>query len=229
MLHFDMNSRMPTMKLIRHRLAAALLFTGIGACCATSVFAADEPDAPPAAPATAAGHGPGGATDGAGGPHGFGGPGPGMPGPEMPFDDGPGMHGMHGMHGADGALMGHLHGLHLSEAQQDKLFAIHHAAQPEQREHMKAIRKAHEALAELARADRFDDARAAALSRDLGQAIAADALLRARTEAQALAVLTPEQREGLRRHHTAGPQIRPSRGAQVQQAPQAPQAPQGRN
>lgn len=194
------------MKLIRHRLAAALLCTGIAACVATSAFAADEPDATPAAgqaaPVTPAEHGPGGAPDG---PHAFGGPGPGMPGPEKPFDAGPGMRGMHGAH--DG-LMGHLHGLHLSEAQQDKLFAIHHAARPEQREHMKAIRKAHEGLAELARAERFDDARAATLSRELGQAIAAEALLQARTEAQALAVLSPEQREGLRRHRMAGPHAR---------------------
>jgi len=196
------------MKLIRHRLAAALLCTGIAACCAASAsaFAAGQPDAPPAAGKTAmaapAETGPGGSA--AGGPHAFGGSGPGMPGPEMPFDAGADMRGMHGGHGAHNGLMGHLHGLHLSEAQQDKLFAIHHAAQPEQREHMKAIRKAHEGLAELARAERFDDARAAALSRDLGQAIAADALLQARTEAQALAVLSPEQREGLRRHRTAG-------------------------
>jgi Spy/CpxP family protein refolding chaperone len=137
--------------------------------------------------------------------HGFGEPGPGMRGMR-------GMHGMHGMHGEmRGGLLGRLHRLNLSEAQQDKLFNIRHAAQPQQREHMKAIRKAHEALAELARADRFDDARATAVSRELGQAIAAEALLRARTEAQALAVLTPEQREQLRRHRTPGPQLRPGR------------------
>ncbi|WP_239700549.1 Spy/CpxP family protein refolding chaperone [Massilia sp. 9096] len=195
------------MKLIRHRMAAALLSTAIGACCAGSAFAAGAPEAPPAEPGTG----------GPGGSHGFGGPGPGMPGPEMPFDAAPGMPGMHGAH--DG-LMGHLHGLNLSEAQQDKLFAIHHAAQPEQREHMKAVRKAHEALAELARAVRFDDARAAALSRDLGQAIAAEALLHARTEAQALAVLTPEQRERLQRHRAPGAQMHAGRGAQGQQAPQ---------
>jgi protein CpxP len=197
---------MLTMKLIRHRLAAALLSTGIAACCATSAFAAGAPQAPPAAePVAAPEHG---------GHPGFGAHGPGMPGPEMPFDDGPGMHGAHWGHGG---LMGRLHGLNLSEAQQDKLFAIHHAAQPERREHTKAIRKAHEALAELARAERFDDARATALARDLGQAIAAEALLQARTEAQALAVLSPEQRAQLQRHRTPGPQIRPGRAGQGRQ------------
>jgi Spy/CpxP family protein refolding chaperone len=115
-----------------------------------------------------------------------GGHGPGGPGPDMPFGRMP------------------LHGLKLSDAQQDKLFAIMHAQAPERREHEKAIRKAHEALRELGRADKFDDAKAGALSRDLGQAVAAEALLRARTEAQALAVLTPEQREQLRQRRMRG-------------------------
>ncbi|WP_075796123.1 Spy/CpxP family protein refolding chaperone [Massilia putida] len=109
-----------------------------------------------------------------------GGHGPGAPGPDMPFGRMP------------------LHGLKLTDAQQDKLFAIMHAQAPERRERDKAIRKAHEALRDLGRADKFDDAKAAALARDLGQAVAAEALLQARTEAQALAVLTPEQREQLR-------------------------------
>lgn len=193
------------MKRICLRLAGMLLsacFTstalGAGAAAIGSAAAQETPaEHAPGAPDGSAG--PGGPHGF--GPHGFGAHGPGMPG--MPFGGGFGMHGMHG------GLMGRLHGLNLSEAQRDKLFAIHHNAEPERREHMKAIGKAHEALAELARADRFDDARAAALSRDLGQAVAADALLRARTEAQALAVLTPEQREQLQRHRGPGPQMRP--------------------
>jgi Spy/CpxP family protein refolding chaperone len=108
------------------------------------------------------------------------------PGPDMPF----------------GRM--HMHGLNLTDAQQDKLFAIMHAQAPERREHGKAIRKAHEAMRELGRADKFDDAKAAALSRDLGQAVAAEALLQARTEAQALAVLTPEQRDQLRQRRMRG-------------------------
>jgi Spy/CpxP family protein refolding chaperone len=115
-----------------------------------------------------------------------GGHGPGAPRPDMPFGRMP------------------LHGLKLTDAQQDRLFAIMHAQAPERREHDKAIRKAHEALRELGRADKFDDAKAAALARDLGQAVAADALLQARTEAQALAVLTPEQREQLRQRRLRG-------------------------
>lgn len=210
------------MKITRHRVAAALFAASFAACVATPTFAAGEQAAPPAADQQGPdghwdGRGPGGPGP-EGGPHGFGEHGPGMGGPGMPFG---GMHG--GMHGG---LMQHLRHLHLSEAQQDKLFNIKHNAEPEQREYMKAIRKAHEALAELAHSDHFDDAKASALSRDLGQAIAAEALLRARSEAQALAVLTPEQRAQLQRHRTPGPQMRPDQRGQ--QRPQDGQAPQGR-
>jgi Spy/CpxP family protein refolding chaperone len=196
---------------MRPRVAAALL----AACFAGTAFAAGQADAPPSARQQGPeGHGPG--------PHG-----PGMHGHGMPGDEMRGMHGMddmHDMHGMHGDLMMRLHHLNLSEAQRDKLFNIMHAAAPEQRERMKAVRNAHEALAELARAERFDDAKAIALSRELGQAVAAQALLQARTESQALAVLSPEQREQLRKHRTPGPQVRPRA---PQDAPDA-QAPQRR-
>jgi periplasmic protein CpxP/Spy len=118
-------------------------------------------------------------------------------GPDMPFGHVP------------------LHRLNLTEAQQDKLFAIMHAQAPQRREHDKAVRKAHDALRELGRADKFDDAKATALSRDLGQAVAAQALLQARTDAQIQAVLTPEQREQLRQlpqHRMRGHKEDESRG-----------------
>jgi Spy/CpxP family protein refolding chaperone len=187
--------RTSNMKISRQRVAATLLAASFAACFASPAVARGQADAPPAAQQ------PGPGPDG--GPrHGFGEHGPGMRG------------GMHGEMG--GGMLEHLHRLNLSEAQQDKLFNIRHAAEPQQREHRKAIYKAHEALAELARSDRFDDARATALSRELGQAVAAEALLRARTEAQALAVLTPEQREQLRRHRTPGPQLRPGQPGRPQ-------------
>jgi len=175
------------MKLTSLSAAAALLAACVATTCAVPAFAAGESDAPAAAgqPVPDADHerGPGG--HGPGG-FGFGGHGPGAPGPEMPFGRMP------------------LHGLKLSEAQQDKLFAIMHAQAPQRRENDKAIRKAHEALRELGHADKFDDAKAGVLARDLGQAVAADALLQARTEAQVLSVLTPEQREQLHRRRTRG-------------------------
>ncbi len=105
-----------------------------------------------------------------------------------------------------GMPFGHvpLHRLKLTEAQQDKVFAIMHAQEPQHRDYDKAIRKAHEGLHELGRADRFDEGRAGALSRDLGQAVAAQALLRARTDAQIQGVLTPEQREQVSQHRMRG-------------------------
>jgi Spy/CpxP family protein refolding chaperone len=192
--------RMTDMKFTSLSAAAALLAACIATTCATPAFALGESDAPPAAahdgPDGGHGRGPGGP-----GPawHGFGGHGPGAPGPDMPF--------------------GRMHGLKLSDAQQDKLFAIMHAQAPQRREHEKAIRKAHEGLRELAHADRFDDAKASALSRELGQAVAAEALLHARTAAQALAVLTPEQREQLRQHRQHGPSQRGRDGAERPQGP----------
>jgi protein CpxP len=139
------------------------------------------------------GHGPRGGPDG--GPHhGFGASGPGAPGPDAPPPH---------------SIFGRLHRLDLSEAQQDKLFAITHAAAPKERDLDKAARKAHEALRTLGAAVPFDEARANAAARDLGQAIAGGALLRARLESQVLAVLTPAQREQLRTERGPGPRGRP--------------------
>jgi len=172
------------MKFTRQSAAAALL----AACAAVScVHAAAAPglDAPGAADAGRGRAGPGAPGDdgpGDGRHHGFGPSGPGAPGPETPFEEGP---------------FGHLRHLDLSEAQQDKLFAIMHAAAPQQREQMKAERKAHAALRALGGSPRFDEARAAAAGRELGQAIAAGAVLRARIESQVLALLSLEQRERL--------------------------------
>lgn len=169
------------MKFIRRPVAAALLaasfFASFAASAATSPAAPDAgADMADMADMPPGGHGP----DDRGPGPGFRGPGPGMP-------------------------FGRFHGLKLTEAQQDKLFNIMHAQAPQRHEQEKAIRKAEEGLRELGRAERFDDARAAALSRDLGQAIAAAELLRVRTHAQALAVLTPEQRAELRERRQHGP------------------------
>ena len=146
------------MNTSRFSAAAALLAACLAATCAVPAFAAAATDAPPAAGQPGPGadheHGPG--------HHGFGPHGPGAPGPDMPF----------------GPMA--LHRLNLSEAQQDKVFAIVHAAAPEHHEHEKVIRKAHEAMRDLARADRFDDAKAAAAARDLGQAAPRRCCMRAR-------------------------------------------------
>lgn len=97
--------------------------------------------------------------------------------------DGPDRHG----------LAGHprLAGLELSEAQQDRVFAILHEGAPRRREIDKAERKA--------RAPEFDQGKAAQHAQALGQAIADEAMLRLRQDTRIMAVLTPEQRARLER------------------------------
>lgn len=133
--------------------------------------------------------------------------GPGMRGEGWPMHGGPGMGGSgmeghsrpggmgHGMEHGPHGMASFLHGLNLTEAQQDRVFAIMHAQAPQMREHHKAVAKAHEELRALAMSGQFDDNKASALAKAAGQAMSAAALLEARTDAQLLAVLTPEQRE----------------------------------
>ncbi len=97
------------------------------------------------------------------------------------------------MHGRGPESM-FLHGVVLDEAQQDKVFAIVHAQEPQMREQGKAARHAHEALRAMATSGRFDDAQASTLAQAGANAMAAIALQRARTDAQVYALLTPEQR-----------------------------------
>lgn len=121
--------------------------------------------------------------------HGPAGRGPGSPSgpgfhPGLPPVGGPGM----------GGRPPFARGIELSEAQDDKVFAILHAQEPYLREQGKAAAKAHEALRALGSAAQYDDAKAAALAKDAATAMANIALQRVRTEQKLLAVLTPEQR-----------------------------------
>lgn len=99
-----------------------------------------------------------------------------------------------------------MRGLNLTEAQDDKVFAILHAQAPYLREQGKAHRKAERALDEMHDAGKFDDAAAAKLAQASAQAIANITLQHLRTEQKLLAVLTPEQREKLQdRQRRLGP------------------------
>lgn len=89
--------------------------------------------------------------------------------------------------------------LQLSEVQQDKLFALRHAAEPARRERAKAVQRARGALHQLVDSNRFDDTRAVVLAQTLGQALAAEELDQAREQAQFLALLTPAQRDQMQR------------------------------
>ncbi|MES2018485.1 MAG: periplasmic heavy metal sensor [Pseudomonadota bacterium] len=92
-------------------------------------------------------------------------------------------------------------GMVLSEAQEQKAFAIRHAAEPARFEQEMALRKAHDALRQMADSGQFDEAKAGAAAIEIGNASAALALGRARVESQIAALLTPEQRAQAAQHH----------------------------
>ena len=85
-------------------------------------------------------------------------------------------------------------GIELTDAQDDKIFAILHAEAPYLREQSRAAARAHEALRALAKADKYDDAKAAALAQAEATAEASVALQHVHTQQKLLAVLTLEQR-----------------------------------
>ena len=102
------------------------------------------------------------------------------------------------MHKQGGTGMGaaqSLRGMDLSEAQRDKIFALRHALAPAMREQAKVAREAQRQLADLARADNFDAARATELAETKARAHAEMARLRAENQHAVLQVLTPEQRQ----------------------------------
>jgi protein CpxP len=100
-----------------------------------------------------------------------------------------------GVPGMGGGRAPFLRGIELTDAQEDKVFAILHGEKPYLRDQAKAAAKAHEALRELAGADKYDDAKAASLAQAAGTAMANIALQHVRTEQKLRAVLTPEQRK----------------------------------
>lgn len=114
------------------------------------------------------------------------------PPPERMMDGGPMGPGPGGR--GPGRAASVLRHVHLDDAQDDKVFAIVHAQEPQRREQSRTLHQSHEALRALAVSGHYDENKAAALAKSAGSAMAALALLDARTEARILAVLTPEQR-----------------------------------
>lgn len=87
-----------------------------------------------------------------------------------------------------------LRGIELSEAQQDRIFALQHAAAPELRQRLQSLHAAAKALQNLRCAEGSDaDALRQAGTR-LGTALGELAATQAQSERQILAVLTSEQR-----------------------------------
>ncbi len=116
------------------------------------------------------------------------------------------------MHGG-AAMMGErgwLHGLGLSEAQNDQVFEIMHAQAPKMRAQSKAVRAARAELDALSTAPNLDAAQLRAASDKLARALADMSESRVRTRQQIFQVLTPEQRQVVaariaERHQQGGP------------------------
>jgi periplasmic protein CpxP/Spy len=90
--------------------------------------------------------------------------------------------------------------LHLTEEQQDKVFAIVHAAAPALRDQEKALRKAREALRDLNESAQYDESRVKGLADTAAKADSQLTVLRARAQHEILALLTPEQLKQLKEH-----------------------------
>jgi Spy/CpxP family protein refolding chaperone len=88
----------------------------------------------------------------------------------------------------------YLKGIALSEAQQDKIFAILHAQVPGMRENEKQKRKTFDALSALTQADTLDEKQLQQLAEKLGMLTKEATLNRTLTEYKIFSLLTPEQR-----------------------------------
>jgi Spy/CpxP family protein refolding chaperone len=108
-----------------------------------------------------------------------------------------------------GGVPPYLRGVELTEAQDDKIFAIVHGQVPYLREQEKAREKAERGLFELHAAAKYDDAAAAKLEQAAAQATANLTLAHLRTEQKVLAVLTAEQRKALDEREGHGPRRDP--------------------
>ena len=85
----------------------------------------------------------------------------------------------------------------LSEAQQDKIFALGHEQAPQVREQLKVADKAREALHQLTLVQPFDKAKAQSIAQTQADAMAKVSVMHAEMEASVRSMLTPEQLEKL--------------------------------
>lgn len=123
--------------------------------------------------------------------------GPGAAGP-MPRGRGGGARWpQHGFAGPEDPTPPMLHGLSLSEAQRDKVFAILHAQAPLLREKFKLARGAQEALLALTTSMQYDKARARSLADAGARALGGLWLAHADAEHEIYQALTDAQREQL--------------------------------
>ena len=95
-----------------------------------------------------------------------------------------------GMHGGMA-----LHGITLTDDQKTKIGELRKASAPQMREAMKTAFESRKALRELTLSGSFDEARAKTLAQEGADAMASVAVLKAKTDSQIVALLTPEQRK----------------------------------
>lgn len=100
-----------------------------------------------------------------------------------------------------------LHGVQLSDAQDDAIFELLNRNAPQMRKQHKEVEKTGKALRDQAKAESFSEARLADLAQAHAQALAKLELMRVQQERAVLAVLTPEQRRQANRNgeRPAGP------------------------
>jgi protein CpxP len=98
-------------------------------------------------------------------------------------------------HGNHAGMPHYLHGLALTEAQKDQMFAIRHEQAPAVREQHKQHHALKQALREATHAPAFEDAKVQQIATDLANLERDQMIMHARTQAKLLALLTPEQRE----------------------------------
>ena len=96
-----------------------------------------------------------------------------------------------------------LRGLDLTEAQQDKVFALMHEQAPAMREKAKEMRAARIAMRDMMMSDKYDEAQVKALTERSAQAMAEMAQMRARSANEIYKLLTPEQRKTLQERKAA--------------------------
>ena len=104
-----------------------------------------------------------------------------------------------------------LHGVDLSEAQQDAVFELVHAQIPGQRALEKKAAKALDELQRLSASEQFNARQARSLADAYSQAQAQQAFNRAELAAKLRALLTPEQRQQIDSPHPAQPGPRPTK------------------
>lgn len=99
----------------------------------------------------------------------------------------------HWGHGLEHAV----HFLNLSSEQQDKVFQIVHDNETQLYQNHKTIREAHKELRDMTTSNSYDNAKALAISNQMGSAIASNVAIRTQINRQIYELLTPEQKRKL--------------------------------